>query len=143
LEIKLSRREQDNPHAGDWVFSVGGYHPLFKPPPYYPVPQRLGISFVIGDNIQMLGQSYFAITPKAAMAGALIHVSLSVGPVSAYLDASFDALINFHPFHYIVEFSVSVGVECSIDIWFIHIHISAHIGADLQIRGPEFGGIAQ
>ena len=150
LIIQLSRltqclitsTNQNNPNAGDWVFSIGGYHRAFKPPPYYPVPSRLGISFVIGDNIQMRGESYFAITPKAAMAGALIHVSLSVGPVSAYLDASFDALINFHPFHYIVEFSVSIGVECDIDIWFIHIHISIHIGAELHIEGPEFGGIA-
>ncbi|KAM7207809.1 hypothetical protein V8F20_001851 [Naviculisporaceae sp. PSN 640] len=132
----------NNPNAGEYVFSIGGYHRAFKPPPYYPVPTRLGISFVIGDNIQMRGESYFAITPKAAMAGALIHISLSVGPVSAYLDASFDALINFHPFHYVVEFSVSVGVECDIDILFIHIHISIHIGADLHIEGPEFGGIA-
>ncbi|KAM7184244.1 hypothetical protein V8F33_013107 [Rhypophila sp. PSN 637] len=132
----------NNPNAGEYVFSVGGYHRAFQPPPYYPVPTRLGISFVIGDNIQMRGESYFAITPKAAMAGALIHVSLSVGPVSAYLDASFDALINFHPFHYIVEFSVSIGVECDIDILFIHIHISIHIGADLHIEGPEFGGVA-
>lgn len=91
----------------------------------------------------MSGQAYFAITPKVAMAGALIHVSLSVGPVSAYLDATFDALINFHPLHYIVEFSISVGVECQIDIWFIHIHVSVHIGADLHIEGPEFGGYAQ
>ncbi|KAK4212056.1 hypothetical protein QBC37DRAFT_288866 [Rhypophila decipiens] len=132
----------NNPNAGEYVFSIGGYHRAFQPPPYYPVPARLGISFVIGDNIQMRGESYFAITPKAAMAGALIHVSLSVGPVSAYLDASFDALINFHPFHYIVEFSVSIGVECDIDILFIHIHISIHIGADLHIEGPEFGGVA-
>jgi hypothetical protein len=91
----------------------------------------------------MTGQSYFAVTPKVVMAGALIHVSLNVGPVSAYLDATFDALINFHPLHYIVEFSISVGVECDIDILFIHIHISVHIGAELHIEGPSFHGIAQ
>jgi hypothetical protein len=91
----------------------------------------------------MTGQSYFAVTPNVVMAGALIHVSLSVGPVSAYLDATFDALINFHPLHYIVEFSISVGVECDIDIWFIHIHISVHIGAELHIEGPSFHGTAQ
>lgn len=34
------------------------------------------------------------------MGGAMLHVSLGVGPVSAYMDASFDALINFQPFHY-------------------------------------------
>jgi hypothetical protein len=140
---QLTASFQNNPNAGDWVFSIGGYHRAYTPPAYYPVPGRIGISFQIGDNIQMTGQSYFAITPKVVMAGALIHVTLSVGPVSAYLDATFDALINFHPLHYIVEFSISVGVECDIDIWFIHIHISVHIGADLHIEGPSFRGVAQ
>ncbi|MCJ1402453.1 hypothetical protein MMC11_005673 [Xylographa trunciseda] len=131
-----------NPHAGDWVFSIGGYHKSYTPPPYYPVPKRIKISFQIGDNLQITGESYFAITPKVAMGGALIHVSLDVGPVSAYLDASFDALINFHPLHYTADFRVSIGVTFDADVWFIHIHISASVGADLHIEGPEFGGIA-
>ena len=82
----------NNPHAGDWVFPIRGYHRAYNPPIHYPVPERVGISFTVGDNIQIVGQSYFAIMPKVAMGGAMVHVSLSVGPVSAYLDASFDAL---------------------------------------------------
>ncbi|KJX99853.1 hypothetical protein TI39_contig350g00003 [Zymoseptoria brevis] len=132
----------NNPHAGDWVFSVGGYHRAFQRPEHYPNPKRLGISFVIGDNIQMRGEGYFAITPKAVMGGARIHISLDVGCVSAYLDAAFDALINFHPIHYMVDVHVAVGVSCNIDIGLIHIHISVSIGADLHIEGPEFGGVA-
>jgi hypothetical protein len=77
------------------------------------------------------------------MGGALLHVSLGFGPIEAWLDASMDALINFHPLHYIADFSVSVGVSFNIDILFIHIHISASVGADLHIEGPEFGGVAQ
>lgn len=72
----------------------------------------------------------------------MIHVSLSFGPIKAWLDATFDALVNFHPLHYIVDFSISVGVEFDIDVLFIHIHISASVGADLHIEGPDFGGIA-
>ncbi|MCJ1385951.1 hypothetical protein MMC17_009076 [Xylographa soralifera] len=132
----------NNPHAGDWVFSIGGYHKSYTPPPYYPVPKRIKIDFQIGDNLQITGESYFAITPKVAMGGALIHVNLSVGPISAYLDASFDALINFHPLHYTADFRVSIGVTFDADFWFVHIHISASVGADLHIEGPEFGGIA-
>lgn len=72
----------------------------------------------------------------------MIHASLAFGPIKAWLDAAFDALINFHPLHYIVDFSISVGVEFDIDVWFIHIHISASVGADLHIEGPDFGGVA-
>ena len=92
--------------------------------------------------MQVTGEAYFAITPKVTMGGAMIHVSLSVGIVSAWLDAAFDALVNLHPLHYTVDFTISVGVECDIDIWFIHIHISVSVGADLHIEGPEFGGNA-
>jgi hypothetical protein len=134
---------QSNPHAGDWVFSVGGYHPQYQVPDWYPVPQRLGICFTVGSCLSVVGNCYFAVTPKVVMGGALIHVSLDLGPLQAWLDAQFDCLINFHPLHYVAEFSVSVGVSFNIDILFIHIHISASIGAFLVIQGPEFGGTAQ
>jgi hypothetical protein len=82
-------------HAGDWVFSLGGYHPAFTPPAWYPAPRRLGISFVLGDNIGITGEAYFAITPKCAMAGAMLHMFLSVGPVDAHLDVSADFFSEF------------------------------------------------
>ena len=88
------------------------------------------------------GEAYFAITPQCVMGGASIRASLSVGPVDAWLDAAFDALINFHPLHYEVGFHVSVGVDCHIDFWFVHIHVTASVGAYLVIQGPEFGGSA-
>ncbi|KAK6429331.1 hypothetical protein LTR95_014522, partial [Oleoguttula sp. CCFEE 5521] len=131
-----------NSHAGDWVFSIGGYHRSFQRPSHYPNPKRLGISFTVGDMVHIHGEGYFAITPKCAMGGAMIHVSLSVGIVSAYLDASFDAMILFHPLHYVADLHIAIGVSCDIDILFIHVHISVSIGADLHIEGPEFGGVA-
>jgi hypothetical protein len=73
----------------------------------------------------------------------MIHVSLNIGPVSAWLDASFDCLINFHPLHYEADFSISIGVTFDLDLLFIHIHISCSVGAWLTVQGPEFGGIAQ
>lgn len=73
----------------------------------------------------------------------MMHASLAFGPIQAWLDATFDALIQFHPLHYSVDFSVAIGVNFNVDFLFIHIHISAHVGAQLHIEGPEFGGIAQ
>ncbi len=72
----------------------------------------------------------------------MLRASLSVGPVTAWMDAAFDALINLHPLHYTVDFHVDVGVDCHIDFWFVHIHVSASIGAELHIEGPDFGGSA-
>nr|OQO29959.1 hypothetical protein B0A51_02550 [Rachicladosporium sp. CCFEE 5018] len=115
---------------------------LVPEPSHYPNPKRLGISFTVGHMVHIQGEGYFAITPKVVMGGAMIHVSLQVGIVSAYLDASFDALINLHPIHYMADVHVAIGVSCDIDILFITIHISVSIGADLHIEGPEFGGVA-
>jgi len=134
---------QSNPHAGDFVFSVGGYHRQYTPPSWYPVPQRVGVSFSIDNIVSIVGQAYFAVTPKVAMGGALIHASVSIGPVKAWLDAAFDALMNFHPLHYEADFSVTVGVIFNADVWFVHTHISASVGAKLHIEGPEFGGYAR
>lgn len=104
---------------------------------------RLRFSFSVEGCLQVTGETYFAITPKVAMGGALIHVTLTVGPVSAWLDAEFDALVNFHPLHYLVEFHVAVGVSFDGDVGLTHIHISATVGAWLEIQGPAFGGTAQ
>jgi hypothetical protein len=124
------------------VFSQSEDIRQYTPLPWYPVPARLGVSFQVGNNISITGQSYFAVTPKVAMGGALIHASLSIGPIDAWLDAAYDALINFHPLHYVADFSVSIGVNFNIDFWFVHIHISCSVGASLHIQGPEFGGYA-
>jgi hypothetical protein len=124
------------------VFTVGGYHRKFITPEWYPAVQRLGISFNLGI-LSITGETYFAITPKVAMGGVLIHVTLHIGPISAWLDAGFDALVQFHPLHYLVEFHIAVGVEFKAHVWFVHIHITATVGAWLEIQGPQFGGTAQ
>jgi hypothetical protein len=80
-----------NPHAGDWVFTVGGYHRSFKKPEHYPIVRRVGLDFNI-DIISIRGEGYFAITPKAVMAGAMIRCELHIGPVFAWLDAAFDGM---------------------------------------------------
>ena len=131
-------------HAGDWVFTLGGYHRKFKVPAHYPPAasmERLGTTFSIGI-VRISGGVYFAITPKAVMAGAAIHCELDIGPVFAYLDAAFDAMVQFHPLHYWVSVHVEVGVECDIPLLFFTIHIKIHIGAQLEIEGPEFCGTA-
>lgn len=65
-------------HEGDWVFSVGGYHPAFKPPAHYPVPERLGISWDLSSHVSVIGEAYFAITPKVCMGGGSLSAVFSL-----------------------------------------------------------------
>ncbi|KAF1950575.1 hypothetical protein CC80DRAFT_577198 [Byssothecium circinans] len=103
-----------NSHAGDWVVTLGGYARGYDPPAHYPRPNRIGLNFTVGDNIHITGSLYVAVTPKCAMAGGSLNMSLSVGPVSAWCDVMLDAFINFKPFHFRAQISLSVGVECDI-----------------------------
>ena len=77
------------------------------------------------------------------MGGAMIFVQLSVGPVRAHLNTGFDALVEFHPLHYVVDFWVDVGVSCHVHLLFVSFNVSIDIGASLHIEGPNFGGVAQ
>jgi hypothetical protein len=129
-------------HVGDWVFTIGGYHRAFDVPSHYPTPPRLGISWNLDDCLSITGEAYFAITPKCAMGGGRLEIVFSCGPIYAYVDAHADFLINFKPFHFMGEVGVTIGVQFRLDIGLIHIRIGADIGADLQLQGPPFGGIA-
>lgn len=103
-----------NPHAGDWVLSVGGYHRSFAIPSHYPLPSRIGLDFNVGI-ISIRGDGYFAITPKAVMAGAMIRCELSIGPVFAWLDAAFDG--KFQDPAIIFEPGIDQGLQrwCSLN----------------------------
>jgi len=129
-----------NTHAGDWVFTIGGYHPAFVIPAHYPNPPRLGISWKVDNAISIIGESYFAITPKCCMAGGRLRATLSLGPLKAWFDAQANMLINFDPFYFQGDVSVSVGVSFTLCLFIVTLYIKIEIGAALYIRGPPFGG---
>jgi hypothetical protein len=93
--------------------------------------------------VNVTGTTYFAITPKCVMGGGGLHMGLDVGPVSAWLDVALDVFIQFKPFHYTADLSVSVGCAISINVWFVHVQVTASVGAALHIQGPDpFGGVS-
>jgi len=124
-------------HQGDFVVSLGGYHPAFTRPDSYPVVPRLGLEFSLGP-LKVIGQAYFALTPSMFMAGLRLTATFEAGPVKAWFDAGVDFLIAWAPFHYEAHAWVTIG--CSVDLGLFTL--SVQIGADLQIWGPAFGGEA-
>jgi len=125
------------PHQGDFVVSLGGYHPAFTRPANYPAVPRLGLAFSLGP-LKVLGQAYFALTPSMFMAGLRLTATFEAGPVKAWFDAGVDFLISWAPFHYEAHAWVTIG--CSVDLGLFTV--SVQIGADLQVWGPAFGGQA-
>jgi hypothetical protein len=127
-------------HAGDWVFSVGGFHPAYQKPAHYPSPPRLGISWKYDSHLMISGNAYFAITPKVCMGGIQITASFQLGNISASFDAHADMLMQYQPFQYMVEVGVSMSVNYELKVLFISHKFSVHIGASVSLIGPPMVG---
>ncbi|MCX5262259.1 hypothetical protein OOK27_50450 [Streptomyces canus] len=132
--------------TGDFVVTLGGYHPNFKVARYPQVP-RLGLSWTLGEFLSIRGATYFALCSTAVMVGARIDVSFRAGPAYARVIAGFDALVRFDPLYFEIDVYASVtgGIRIEIDLgWFgsIVIDLSISIGARLHIEGPEVHGTA-
>ncbi|MEU5187519.1 DUF6603 domain-containing protein [Streptomyces klenkii] len=128
------------PHKGDFVFTLGGYHPAFAAelPDHYPVVPRLGFTWGISDVVTVRGEAYCALTPSALMAGGRLEVSFHSGIVEAWLVARVDALVQWNPFYFRLGIGVRIGF--AVDLWLFTVR--GEVGVDLDVWGPPVGGIA-
>ena len=134
------------PNAGQFVITLGGYHPSFQHDGY-PVVPRLGYVWNIQDILVIKGESYFALCSEAIMAGTKFEASLTLGPLWAYMRLGADAIVYFDPFHFSVTAFAELGAGIAIDIdlgWFGHVRItvSVNLHADVDLEGPNFRGKA-
>lgn len=125
------------PRAGDFLVSVGGYHPQFTAPAYYPKLPRVGITFHLSP-LQVTGEAYFAMTPSMLMAGAKLDAVWKLGIVKAWFKLGMDFIIAWAPFKYYAAGYINVG--CSVNLGLFTLTVS--IGASIDIWGPPFGGKA-
>lgn len=125
------------PRAGDFLVSVGGYHPQFVVPAHYPQLPRVGITFHLSP-LQVTGEAYFAMTPSMLMAGAKLDAIWKLGIVKAWFKLGIDFIIAWAPFKYYAAGYINVG--CSVNLGLFTLTVS--IGASIDIWGPPFGGKA-
>ncbi|MFT3666668.1 DUF6603 domain-containing protein [Piscinibacter sp.] len=126
--------------AGEFVLTLGGYHPDFHRDGY-PVVPRLGLRWSIGGNIVIKAGTYFALTSEALMAGGDFEASAHFGPAWAEVKFGAHGIVYFDPFHYDVMAYARIAAGVTIDTWlFGEITISIHIGARIHVLGPEFRG---
>ena len=124
-------------HAGDFVTTVGGYHPNFHPPAHYPKVPRLAFNFTSGP-VQIKGDAYFAMTPSALMAGGSLSATYANGDVKAWFDCGADFLVAWEPFSYEASMHIEVGASCRTPFGIL----TMSIGASLSMWGPDLAGIA-
>ncbi len=130
------------PHEGDFVITLGGYHPKFDKPAHYPTVPRLGLSWKIGKLLSIKGGLYFALTSSAIMAGGKWEVLFKTSVVKASIVLWADMLIFWAPFQYTIDVGITIKIEANIKIAFVRVHFSLEMTAQLHIWGPPFAGEA-
>ncbi|WP_347557371.1 DUF6603 domain-containing protein [Robbsia sp. KACC 23696] len=132
-----------NPHAGDFVLTVGGYHPSFTVPDHYPRVPPLALNWQITSQLSIKGNQYFALTPSTLMMGGRLSVAWQSGRIRAWIDFEAHFLIQFQPFWFEAVVRISVGVDALFDTWFGTFRVSVAVGANLYVSGPPFNGVVQ
>ena len=121
------------PHKGDFLFSIGGYHPEFKKPEHYPELVRVGAKASLYDFVHLSVEVFFACTPQALMAGAKAAFWAEFMGIAAGCEVYVDVLITWDPFF----LRAGIGVVLWFEFFGRH-----EIGVHLDIYTPEFGGTA-
>lgn len=156
----------DGQYAGDFVLSVGGYHPGFKVPSHYPTVPRLGFHWQLMPSMSLKGEMYYALVPGALMAGgkfeALFEKQFTVGfdigiagaKLSGKVKASFiigaDFIIAWQPYYYDARVYLAIGISAEFKgkVKFFGfkasktLRFNLNLSADLHLWGPEFSGTA-
>jgi hypothetical protein len=130
----------DGPRKGEFVLTIGGFHPSFKRDGYPKVP-RLGFSWQFGP-VSIKGENYFALTSEALMAGGKLIGSAKYGPAWAEVTFGADGIVYFDPFRFEVEVYARIAAGITIDVWIGEITISISLGARIKVEGPKFRGTA-
>jgi Family of unknown function (DUF6603) len=112
----------------EFLFSVGGFHPHFTPPPGFPTLRRLALT--AGDNPQLRMDCYLALTSNTAQVGAHADLTASGGGFDIQAHVGFDALFEFAPFHFEVEIAANASIA-----W--HGHHLLGVGLDFLLTGPH------
>jgi hypothetical protein len=123
------------PHDGDFLFSIGGYHPDYKPPEHYPQLTRLGAKATLYEFVHLEVSVYFAATPQALMAGAVAALWGEFMGIAAGCEVKAHVLMTWDPFF----IKGTLGVV----VWFEFLGARNEVGVELEIYTPEFGGVAR
>lgn len=141
-----TKGEWKDAKAGEFVLTLGGYGPLYKPKPYYPTVPPLQLSWKVNDNLQISASAYFAVTPEAIMLGAVIRGIFKYVSDNITIDAHFTVeahfLIYWQPVRYIGKASAEFNLSGKVEALFLSVDVNMDASASLEIYGPEFSGKA-
>ena len=114
-----------------FVFSVGGFHPRFNPPPLpFPSPDRLAITIINTPAEMVRVIAYFAVTSNTVQVGAAAEIRFGFSDFGIEGHLGFDALFQFSPFYFIIEVNISLRLNVfGLDVLSVRV--------DLSLAGPS------
>jgi len=96
----------------NFVFSVGGFHPKYKPPALpFPSPPRLALNILNEPSAKIRIEGYFAVTSNTVQFGARAELYFGFSALKVEGHLGFDVLVQFSPFYFIFEFSAGLSVK--------------------------------
>ena len=114
----------------NFVVSVGGFHPQYSPPPLpFPSPRRISVDIINESYARIHCDGYFAVTSNTCQFGAHSDFFFGFSACSVEGHSGFDALLQFSPFHFIVEISTSFSVK----VFGVGVF---GVGIDVTVEGP-------
>jgi hypothetical protein len=130
-------------HEGDFVMTIGGYHPRFPKPAHYPSVPRVALNWKLNDNLLVRGDLYFALTPSAIMMGGRWEMLYTSSIVKATFTMWIDVLMQWAPFYYELTIGILLRVEAHVKVVLTTLHLNLEVRAQLDIWGPPFAGKAE
>lgn len=113
-----------------FVFTAGGFHPQFTPPPDLPTLRRLSISISPSSLLHIAAEAYFAVTGSSIQFGAAMSVEATLGPLGAKGHVSLDTLIHTEP---TLHFSATVSGDFHLTVGGDDL---ATMNVDILLEGP-------
>ena len=92
-----------------FLLAIGGLNPHFTPPSGFPSLQRIGLVFGKADLMIRLS-SYLALSANTLQFGAAMDLRADAGPAALTATASFDALLQFKPFHLELDVAIRAAI---------------------------------
>ncbi|MEU1722732.1 DUF6603 domain-containing protein [Nonomuraea sp. NPDC005692] len=130
----------DNPHAGDFVVTLGGYNPGFQRPAHYPAVPPVGFHWAMDSTISISGDAYLALTPAAMMVGGRLDATYQSGSLKAWFDAHADIVVRWKPFWFDAGIGITIGASYKMNLLVTSATVSVELGCDLEFWGPPTGG---
>jgi len=119
----------------EFLLSIGGFHPKFTPPADFPTLKRLAIDMSSSSIAKLHLAAYLAITSNTVQFGADLDLFIGVSGFGLSGHLGFDALLQFHPFHFEADISGSLALTGGgVDL--------TSVSVDATLSGPAPWNIA-